>query len=502
MRKKAAGTVKVLLDAKIVDALDFTHRVVGVQGRKTLVTEPTPDGTTDWLLRDAGIPGFAVRVSSGAKTFIVQRKMGGSTSVKRTLGRWPAMTVEQARKRAPIWLGLMADGKDPLLVRQEEQKATRTRQDAAKQTMGWAFGEYMRAQEHRARPATATDQAKVVKWMESSPLWRMPLADIDSDAVDRTMTPLFERAANPARPSPGWGPKRAGLASARKIVRYLSAAYNRHVGKAGGARHSPFSFYMLDRKWDQVKPRESLLRHDTDAGAAWLRALLAKRTDPAPHYRVFVDYILCVLLWGGRRREIQVMQWDDVDFESKSLRFKAETTKSKREHALPLAPWAEEVLRERQRDNAAWRPDSPYVFPSRHHGKPVHTVKVVLDHLFELTGVRVALHDLRRTLGTDLAELNEGAIFLASIALNHAQQGATPQYIRKRVQLLRPLYEAREKKLRTAAGLLVSGEGKGAAVSTANVETLAAQLASDPTLERAFWAAYGASKSRSSDPDL
>lgn len=492
-KKKPAGAVKVLLDAKVVEALDFTQRVVGVQGKKTLLTEPTPKGATDWLLRDAGIPGFAVRVSPGAKTFIVQRKMGGSTSVKRTLGRWPAMTVEQARKRAPVWLGLMADGKDPLVELQEQRKVTRDKQDAARQTMGWAFGEYMRAQQHRARPATAADQAKVVKWMSASPLWRTPIGEIDSDTVDRTMTPLFERAANPSCPKPGWGPDRAGLASARKIVRYLSAAYNRHVGKTGGARHSPFSFYMLDKKWDQVKPRETLLRHDTSAGVAWLRALVAKRSSPAPHYRVFVDYILCVLLWGGRRREIQVMEWDDVDFENRAIRFKAHTTKNKREHALPLAPWAEDILRDRQRDNATWRPDSPHVFPSRHHGKPVHTVKVVLDELEQETGVRVALHDLRRTLGTDLAELNEGAIFLASIALNHAQQGATPQYIRKRVQLLRPLYEAREAMLRQVAGLAVA-EPVVDGGEMPDVEKFAAQLAVDPTLEKAFWAAFGAKK--------
>ena len=48
--------------------------------------------------RDSELKGFAVRITtSGAKSFILEKRIDGK--VKRlTLGRYPELTVEQARK--------------------------------------------------------------------------------------------------------------------------------------------------------------------------------------------------------------------------------------------------------------------------------------------------------------------------------------------------------------------------------------------------------------------
>ena len=53
-----------------------------------------------------------IRTATGAKSFILEKRIDGK--VKRlTLGRYPALTVEQARKEAHKLLGYIAVGRNP-----------------------------------------------------------------------------------------------------------------------------------------------------------------------------------------------------------------------------------------------------------------------------------------------------------------------------------------------------------------------------------------------------
>lgn len=64
--------------------------------------------------------GFAVRITStGAKSFILEKRIDGK--VKRvTLGRYPELTVEQARKEAHKLLGHIATGRNPFAEKEQE----------------------------------------------------------------------------------------------------------------------------------------------------------------------------------------------------------------------------------------------------------------------------------------------------------------------------------------------------------------------------------------------
>src|SRR5712691_6271736 len=67
---------------------------------------------------DARIKGFAVRVSpKGTKAFVVWYRIG-SKARRLTLGRFPTMSLAEARKRAQEALLQVADGKDPAAEKQ------------------------------------------------------------------------------------------------------------------------------------------------------------------------------------------------------------------------------------------------------------------------------------------------------------------------------------------------------------------------------------------------
>src|SRR5262245_39513745 len=67
---------------------------------------------------DSKIRGLAVRVSPmGTKAFVVWYRIG-SKARRLTLGRFPTMTLAEARKRAQEALIQVADGKDPAAEKQ------------------------------------------------------------------------------------------------------------------------------------------------------------------------------------------------------------------------------------------------------------------------------------------------------------------------------------------------------------------------------------------------
>ena len=67
---------------------------------KSTVDKLSTPETGQAFIRDSELKGFAVRItSSGSKSFILEKRIDGK--VKRiTLGRYPELTVEQARKEA------------------------------------------------------------------------------------------------------------------------------------------------------------------------------------------------------------------------------------------------------------------------------------------------------------------------------------------------------------------------------------------------------------------
>ena len=72
---------------------------------KSYVDKLSTPETGQAFVRDSELKGFAVRVTpSGAKSFILEKRIDGK--VKRlTLGRYPELTAEQARKEAHKLLG-------------------------------------------------------------------------------------------------------------------------------------------------------------------------------------------------------------------------------------------------------------------------------------------------------------------------------------------------------------------------------------------------------------
>lgn len=440
--------------------------------------------------------------------------MGLNRGRLRSIGAHPELKVAEARARARKWLALMAEGKDPLVQKKEDQTTARAARQRDRLTLRVAYTIFQETTASSVKPSTVKDRKKVEKWMEGSPLWAMPVADIDRAAVLESLDPLRAHLVDGKR-KPPWGPKSLSPGTLHKLYTYLQGAYQfAAVDLKLPVVESPFVQWRALVKWPQPTRRSTYLATKKPEGQAWLKALinlqarahdpalLAARPDPRqpglkPHTSVLVDFFVLLLLWGTRRTETARLRWSDVRFDDDVVMLSAETTKSGKLAAVPLGPWAAQILQSRKAANERWRPEaeSEWVFPSRQHGKPIAEPRNILETLQEETGLWITAHDLRRTMATEIgmeAQMKQlTRLLVAGAALHHAQgqtgsvvSGATEGYLMDKASALRPLFVERESRLRKLAGLPVQGEESGVMADT-TADLLRHALA-DPEFQRAY----------------
>lgn len=128
---------------------------------------------------DTKLRGLCIRVtSSGTKTFSFRKRVGHQVE-RITLGRYPEMSVEQARKKSYLALGQIAEGKSPSATK----RAIRNEMKFAE-----LFEQYMERHSKAHKKVWREDQAQyeryLVKWNNR------PLSSINRRDVEQLHTRL------------------------------------------------------------------------------------------------------------------------------------------------------------------------------------------------------------------------------------------------------------------------------------------------------------------------
>ncbi len=133
--------------------------------------------------------------------------------------------------------------------------------------------------------------------------------------------------------------------------------------------------------------------------------------------------ILMYLFTGARKSELLQAQWTDIDFGRKELRI--EDTKAGRVHYIPLSTPAIDLL-----NKIPKLPDNPYLFPGQISGKHLVNISKPWYRIKKQANLEnVRLHDLRRTVGSWLAQ-SGNSLHLIGQVLNHSNQRTTAVYAR------------------------------------------------------------------------
>ncbi len=136
------------------------------------------------------------------------------------------------------------------------------------------------------------------------------------------------------------------------------------------------------------------------------------------------------------------MRWDDIDLTERMIRLPAKRTKAGRKLDLPMSDYLHDLFTARR----AVGLDGPFVFPADSKSGHIEEPRFALDAVLEGTGIKVTLHDLRRTFVT-LAESCDIPAYALKGLVNHSLgKDVTAEYIQITPERLRkPMQKVTDK---------------------------------------------------------
>ncbi len=318
------------------------------------------------FLWDSELKGFGLRLTSGARTYVIQSRVNGKER-RVSLGRHGVLTVQQARKRAVVELANMTKGIDPSVEKKREEAFSVTLRQLVEQYLD-DHGDL--------KTSYRLDIEKHLK--TSFAAWAdRPVVEISRDRVAIRFRELSER-----------GGAQANLAFRilRALMNYARGAYR--PGDKPIIVENPVRVLSDLKVWNRVNPRSGRIPTDK-IGKAW-NVLQALRTSPEQTVvgQTLADAVSFLLLTGARWSEMAELTWDRVNLEERWWHIPDTKNRSKVTFPLPAAAVA--IL--------AARPKvSNYVFPARSGEGRIREPRGTMLKVSEAAGVHLTAHDLRRT---------------------------------------------------------------------------------------------------------
>jgi len=158
-------------------------------------------------------------------------------------------------------------------------------------------------------------------------------------------------------------------------------------------------------------------------------------------------------LTGARKSELLRARWEDLDWQRRELRLP--DTKAGRVHYLPLSGPALTILEQLPRLEG-----SPHILPGAVEGAPLVNISKPWGRVRKAAEVEdVRLHDLRRTVGSWLAQAGN-SLHLIGRVLNHSNTSTTAIYARFGQDHAREALEQHAARLLGAAGMNPEGKAE------------------------------------------
>jgi integrase len=349
--------------------------------------------------------GLSVYVTSnGIITFFVRKRIHGRDE-RVVIGRYPEITVEQARTQALAIKAQVAQGKDPI----EDKRRMR-----ADITFFEMFQEFMERYSKKQKRSWQYNEREVNKFL--SHWFKRKSSTITKQEIQL----LHERIRD-----------ENGLYQANRILERISSIFNRAI-EWGWQGENPAQGIRKFRE----KSRDRFLQ--PDELPRFFSALEEEENTTAR------DYIMLSLLTGARKSNVLAMRWEDIFFER--AEWKIPETKNGDSLTLPLSQNAVEILERRRQDT-----HSQWVFPadaskSGHFSDPKRAWQRVLTR----AGIKdLRIHDLRRSLGSWQASTGASG-FVIGKSLGHKSQQATQIYARLNLDPVRDSIEKATQAMMTA----------------------------------------------------
>ncbi len=376
--------------------------------KATLEALPKPPIGKRAYYYDTKMRGLGVSITSnGTCSFIVYRWVNGKPE-RITLGRFPDLSIEQARRKAESVNATIAEGGNP----NDHRRAER-----AEMTLGTLFNEYL---ERHAKIHKRT-------WKEDLSQFNRYLVSWQSRKLSAiTKTDIQKLHQDVGRNN--------GHYAANRLLALCSSIFNKAT-----------EFGL----WDKTNPAAGIKKFRERARDRFLladelprffQALSQEQND------TIRNYIIIALLTGARKSNVLAMRWDQIHLDCREWHIPR--TKNEAPQIVTLTEEAVFLLQQLKASAT-----NEFVFPGIGHTGHLTEPKKGWQRIREkgnLTNIR--MHDLRRTLGSWQAR-NGTSLAIIGKSLNHKSPQATAIYAQLDLDPVRASVEKATKAMLEAAGI-------------------------------------------------
>lgn len=327
---------------------------------------------------DDKIAGLGIRVSpTGTKAFVLLYRLDGRPK-RMTLGRYPLLSLSDARKRATEVLYKLSQGLNPQADKEKARSYPRfdeTLED---------FVRLYCNRQNRERTARETERLLRARFLK-------PWAAKDIRAISKhDVHKVIDAIVDEGKPSAA----NHAFAAVRKLFSWCV--------QRGIVATSPCTGIGAP---SPTIERERVLSDD-ELAAVW------KAAEAIGYPYSSIVHLL--ILTAQRRSEVAGLRWSEINTDTDLWSMPARRTKNGRPHQIPLPPMARAIIAGLPRHNES------YAFPARGNDEETFSgFSKLKRRLDELSGVTDwTLHDLRRTTATSLAGLGVAPHVVEKL-LNH-----------------------------------------------------------------------------------
>jgi integrase len=352
--------------------------------KSTIEALPLP--VKGWMYHyDLKVRGLGIGIgSTGKKSFILYRKLNGIPE-RITIGRYPDLTIEEARGKASDLNSEIARGANPAQLKRGHK---------AELTFADLFAEYL---DRHSKPSKKT-------WVEDEKQYKTYLAQkLGSkklSEIDRASIAVIHNKIT----------KAGHTTAANRVKALISSVFGWAISAGLWEANS-----VIGIKLNKERSRDRFLQGDELP--RFFQALAEEENE------TMRDYFLLSLLTGARRSNVLAMQWADVSLDRQEWRIGE--TKNGTPQTVTLSPEAVEVLQNRKLTESG-----RFVFPGI--GSTGHLVepKKGWERILKRAGIiDLRIHDLRRTLGSWQAKTGASLAIIGK-SLNHKNHNTTAIYAR------------------------------------------------------------------------
>lgn len=382
---------------------------------------PTESTTFYW---DTDLAGFGLKcTAAGHRSFVAQyRTQGGRRSLARrvTLGGFPTLTADAARKAAKHLLGSVATGADPAALRTTHRKA---------ETIAEAWPLFLEELTAKVKPRTSAEWGRLGRVEIVPKLGTNRVQDLTFSQVARlhlamaSRPYLANRTVEAISAFFAWALKHGlrpdGVNPARGIDRYREQQKERFLSLEELARLQATLTLAESRAGIPTVTKHP---RKPKPGAKPKRSNAANEVSARPRIQdpIGIAVIRFVAYTGFRESEALGLRWADVNLDTGLVTLP--DTKSGKSHRYIGAP-ARDVLRKVERYR-----NGEYVFPGQVPGSHRVELRRTWDSVRRHAKLEdVRLHDLRHSVAA-VAASGGASLLLIGALLGHKNTRSTARY--------------------------------------------------------------------------